>query len=161
MKPIDSSDIQFVRLPEISPDRIMKHMSNPRVAAHLPLMTSLWVSAQVQSFVTAKEMYWKRDGLGHWAMLHKGDYVGWGGFQREGKDWDYGLVLTADSFGLGNAITRKALEFARNDPRISSVTFLLPPTRRNLGALRRLGAVSEGMVTYDDAGFQKFRLQTP
>ena len=51
--------------------------------------------------VAAKEACWRRDGLGHWAILANGAYAGWGGFQKEGEDWDFGLVLSPGFFGLG------------------------------------------------------------
>ena len=152
--------ITFARLPDIAPDVIAAHMSDPRVAVHMPLLTGTWDRTTAADFVRAKQAYWQRDGLGHWAILHDGIYVGWGGFQREGGDWDYGLVLTPDAFGLGLRISKKALDFAAADPRIPFVTFLLPPSRRNLGALKRLGARFEGEVSHDGHRFLKFRLET-
>ena len=86
--------------------------------------------------------------------------MGWGGFQREGTDWDFGLVLKPTAFGLGMSVTRQALAFARADARIPSVTFLLPPTRTKLGALMRIGARFEGNVTLEGALFRKYRLPT-
>jgi len=76
------------------------------------------------------------------------------------EDWDFGLVLRADAFGLGVAITRAALASARADPRIPFVTFLLPPSRRNLGALARLGSRFVGVVYHAGAAFRKYRLDT-
>nr|WP_138465581.1 GNAT family N-acetyltransferase [Poseidonocella sp. HB161398] len=153
--------MSFARLPEIDPARITAHMSDPRMAAHMPLLTGSWDAAATEAFVAAKEACWTRDGLGHWAFLADGDYCGWGGFQKEGAEWDFGLVLEPSSFGLGPAIARKALAFARADARIPFVTFLLPPTRRHLGALARLGARPEGEVAHEGARFLKFRLETP
>jgi len=46
------------------------------------------------------------------------------------------------------------------DERISFVTFLLPPSRKNLGALERLGARHVGEIEYGGAKFLKFRLET-
>jgi hypothetical protein len=40
------------------------------------------------------------------------------------------------------------------------VTFLLPPSRRNLGALERIGARQIGEIDYDGSRFLKFRLDT-
>lgn len=156
MKP----NIVFARLPEIEPAEIVAHMSDPRVAEHMPLLTFAWDTEAVTKFVAQKEACWARDGLGHWAFLCDGRYVGWGGFQKEGEEWDFGLVLRPDDFGLGVRISRKALEFARADARIPFVTFLLPPSRKNLGALNRLGATSVGEIEYDGATFRKFRLET-
>ena len=152
--------ITFVRLTDISPDEIIAHMSDPRVAEHMPLLTSEWDRNAVAKFVAAKEDYWRRDGLGHWAILCNGRYVGWGGFQKEGDEWDYGLVLKPGSFGLGARIAKEAIEFAIADERIPFVTFLLPPSRKNLGGLARLGARFVEEIELDGAQFLKYRLDT-
>lgn len=152
--------ISCTRLPDIAPDEIIAHMSDPRVAKHMPLLTFEWDRAAVAQFVADKEERWRVDGLGHWAILSDGRYVGWGGFQKEGEEWDYGLVLKPGSFGLGPRISRKALDFAIADKRIPFVTFLLPPSRRKLGALERLGAEFAGVSECDGAGFLKYRLET-
>ncbi len=153
-------DITFTRLPTVDPNEIAAHMSDPRVAEHMPLLTFAWDQAAVAKFVADKEECWRRDGLGHWAILANGEYVGWGGFQKEGDDWDFGLVLRPNAFGLGTRITKKALEFAFADERIHFVTCLLPPSRKNLGALDRHGACFVGEVEYDGAVFRKYRLET-
>lgn len=152
--------ITFTRLTAIDPALIAAHMSDPRVARHMPLLTGPWTTETARAFVAAKEATWQRDGLGHWAILVDGAYAGWGGFQKEGEEWDFGLVLHPDHFGAGTAITRQALAFAHADPRLPEVTFLLPPSRRNLGALARMGARPEGEVLHDGATFLKFRLET-
>ncbi|MEW2912818.1 GNAT family N-acetyltransferase [Leisingera sp. JC11] len=156
----NSSPLRFARLTEVPPQEIARHMSDPRMAQHMPLLTGAWDEAAAKDFVAAKEACWQRDGLGHWAFLRGGTYLGWGGFQKEGDEWDFGLVLRVDCFGLGPAIARKALAFARRDARIPFVTFLLPPTRRHLRPLERLGAVQTGEVEYDGRRFLKFRLET-
>ncbi|GAB5467092.1 MAG: hypothetical protein Kilf2KO_01220 [Rhodospirillales bacterium] len=153
-------EITFTRLPEIDPDEIAAQMSDPRLGAHMPLLKGRWDRAAVAKFVAAKEAYWSRDGLGHWALLCNDDYVGWGGFQKEGEAWDYGLVLKPAAFGLGIRISKMALAFARRDPRIPFVTFLLPPSRTRLGALARLGAEFVDEVDYGGARFRRFRLET-
>ena len=152
--------LTFARLPDISPDEIIAHMSNPRVAEHMPLLTSKWDRRILAEFVAAKEKCWQRDGLGHWAILCGGVYVGWGGFQKEGDEWDFGLVLKPERFGLGARIAKKAIEFAIADQRIPFVTFLLPLSRTRLGGLARLGARVVGEVKYDGARFVKYRLDT-
>lgn len=153
-------EITFTRLAEINPAEILAHMADPRVAEHMPLLNFEWDEAAVAKFVSTKEACWNRDGLGHWAILSDNQYVGWGGFQKEGDEWDYGLVLKPHSFGLGVRISRKAIDFAIADKRIPFVTFLLPPSRNNLSALNRLGAVFVGELEYDGAAFLKFRLET-
>ncbi|MHA7775007.1 GNAT family N-acetyltransferase [Roseibium sp. M-1] len=155
------SNITFTRLADIAPELLVSHMSDPRVGEHMPLLTVTWDWDMAQGFIAAKEACWQRDGLGHWAFLDEGRYVGWGGFQKEDEEWDFGLVLTPDAFGLGARITRQALDFAAADERIPFVTFLLPPSRRNLGALKRLGAAFVTEVDYAGSRFLKYRLETP
>lgn len=155
-----TDQITFARLSEIEPAEIATHMSDPRVAQHMPLLTSAWDAEAAAKFVLEKEQYWERDGLGHWAILSNGQYVGWGGFQKEGDEWDFGLVLTPDAFGLGRRVTRKAIDITFADERIPFVTFLLPPSRKKLGALGKLGARPIGEIEYDGAKFKKYRLET-
>ncbi|MFV2034279.1 MAG: GNAT family N-acetyltransferase [Halocynthiibacter sp.] len=152
--------LAFARLPDVPADQIIAHMSEPRVGEHMPLLTTKWDRQFVAKFIATKEECWRRDGLGHWAILCDGIYVGWGGFQKEGDEWDFGLVLRPEHFGLGVRITRKAIEFAIADARIPYVTFLLPPSRTNLGALTRLGARFVEEVEHEGARFLKYRLDT-
>jgi RimJ/RimL family protein N-acetyltransferase len=154
------NEITFARLPDVEPAEILAHMSDPRVAEHMPLIKFDWDAEVVEKFVVHKEASWRRDGLGHWAILSNGKYVGWGGFQKEGDEWDYGLVLRPDAFGLGARISRKAIQFAKDDERIPYVTFLLPPSRKHLGALGRMGAEHVGEIDYDGETFLRFRLRT-
>jgi hypothetical protein len=159
--PIYSPDtLRFARLPDVAPDDIVAHMSDPRVAEHMPLLTTKWDRRAVADFVAAKEECWRRDGLGHWAILCSGDYAGWGGFQKEGDEWDFGLVLRPEHFGLGLRIARMAIGFARADQRIPFVTFLLPPSRKRRRGLARLGATFVGEIEYGGAPFLKYRLET-
>lgn len=156
----DAPRLTFTRLPAVPAAEIIAHMSDPRVARHMPLLTFTWDRARLAEFVAAKEACWHRDGLGHWAILCNGTYVGWGGFQKEGGEWDFGLVLKPEAFGLGPRIVARSLAIARSDPRIPFVTFLLPPSRTRLAALTRLGATNLGEVNHDGARFLKFRLDT-
>jgi hypothetical protein len=152
--------IAFGRLPEVATDELMAQMSDPRVAEHMPLLTASWTPDVVERFVAAKEECWRRDGLGHWAIFCDGLYVGWGGFQKEEGEWDFGLVLKSESFGGGVRLTKKALECAQSDTRIPFITFLLPPSRTRLRALERLGATFVGSIDYDGVEFLKYRLET-
>ncbi len=156
----DLPAIDFVRLTEVSLEDIVSHMNDPRVAEHMPLLTSEWTHKDAKDFVTKKEETWQRDGLGHWAILSDGVYVGWGGFQKEGQDWDFGLVLKPDNFGLGMSIFRKAFEFAEADKRIDFITFLLPFSRKNLGVMSRVGAEFIGNTEQDGEAFKRYRLDT-
>lgn len=160
MAPKPSHEITFTRLPNIPPEEIIAHMSDPRVAEHMPLLTFEWDTEALTKFISSKEACWQRDGLGHWAILCNGTYVGWGGFQKEGDEWDFGLVLRPNHFGLGLPITKKAINFAIADDNIPYVTFLLPPSRKRLKPLERMGAKFVGKIEYDNQVFLKYRLET-
>lgn len=155
-----NDNIAFVRLTEIPILELVSHMSDPRVASHLPLLRSQWNEESAIRFVANKEECWKKDGLGHWAFLSDGNYAGWGGFQKEGDEWDFGLVLKPDYYGLGLRIARRAITFAKKDKRIPYVTFLLAPSRKNLRGLKRLGAHFVGEHQYEGMSFLKYRLDT-
>lgn len=160
MQAVPRDELTFERLSEIAVSDLVAHMSDPRMAEHMPLLTGTFGEGEARAFIAAKEATWARDGLGHWAILHHGTYVGWGGFQKEGEEWDFGLVLKPEAFGLGAKITRRLIELARTDPRIPYVTFLLPPSRKNLGALAKLGARFLGEVDHEGAVFRKYLLDT-
>ncbi|WP_323795795.1 GNAT family N-acetyltransferase [Nisaea sp.] len=156
----DSSEIRFVRLPEIALGEIAEHMSDPRVVEHMPLAIGDWDQSRCKQFVAYKEEFWRRDGLGHWAILRDDVYAGWGGFQKEAGEWDFGLVLKPDHFGLGIRVAGKALAVARSDTRIPFVTFLLPLSRKHFRWTDRLGAERVGEVDYAGSVFRKYRLGT-
>lgn len=152
--------ISYVRLTEVPLDVIERHMRDPRIVRHLPLLIGGWDQNRTADFVSAKEKYWERDGLGHHAILYGGAYAGWGGFQKEDGEWDFGLVLKPEFFGIGRTIIEDAIAFARADERIPFVTFLLPLSRIGMKSLRRLGATYVRDLEYDGVLFRKFRLDT-
>ena len=146
---------RFERLPTVDQGEILAHLRDPRVARHLPLLPDNPDAALVEQMIAAKEECWDRDGLGHWAILHGGKYAGWGGFQSEGDEWDFGLVLRPKFFRQGKAITLQAFEWARRHTNIEEVTFLLPLSRSKR-VLQRLGARSVGICEHDDLHFRKW-----
>jgi hypothetical protein len=150
--------IRFGRLSDVSDSQLLAHMNDPRIAAHLPLLTQPWTDEDVAAFLAAKQKRWREDGLGHWAIHGSDRYVGWGGFEKEGEVWDFGLVLTPDAFGLGRRVFVKALDFARQDERIKVISFLLAPSRTSLSALTRYGAVFVGEDAHAGQRFLRYEL---
>lgn len=135
-------------------------MSDRRIARHLPLLGTDWDLERIAAFVRAKEQCWERDGLGHWAILADQIYAGWGGFQKEHGDWDFGLVLRPEYFSLGQQIFGQAIDWLSAHRDIGEVTFLLPPTR--LGRVpERLGASYCGETTYAGVAFTKWSISVP
>jgi len=150
-------DFKFEDLQAVPRGLLAAQMADARVAAHLPLLDGTF---DVEAFLQVKAQRWAEDGLGHWAIWQGDVFLGWGGFEKEGDVWDFGLVLTPEAFGQGLAITRRALDFARGDARIDTVQFLLAPTRRSVKALARMGAKEEGEVRYSGQTFRRFLLDT-
>jgi len=167
---MDSKHIEFTTqagqkistadLSTIMPDKIVEHMSDPRVKEHMPLNAFEWNDDGVTEFIRAKMEYWIRDGLGHWAFLCDDDYAGWGGFQKEGNEWDFGLVLKPEYFGLGLPIVKAAITFANQEKRMPFITFLLPPSREHIKGILRLGANFVHEIEYNGVLFRKYRLKT-
>lgn len=48
----------FVRLTEVAADDIITHMSDPRVAEHMPLLKGTWDQRSCAEFIAAKEACW-------------------------------------------------------------------------------------------------------
>ena len=153
-------DLRFVRLSDIDPAVLLDHMSDRRIARHLPLLGTGWDLERIAAFVQAKEQCWARDGLGHWAILADQDYAGWGGFQKEGEDWDFGLVLRPEYFSLGSPIFAQAIAWLGKHRQIREVTFLLPPTR-STRVPERFGAVFRGETLYGGTAFRKWSIAVP
>ena len=153
----NSGVIRFVRISQIDPQQILDHLSDPRIARHLPLLPENPNLALVERMVAEKEACWQRDGLGHWAILWQHRYAGWGGFERVGDDWDFGLVLRPEHRGRGKDIALQALAWARENTVIDEVTFLLPMSR-SVRALASFGAISLGIVEHAGLPFRKWRL---
>ncbi|MBI1492284.1 GNAT family N-acetyltransferase [Halocynthiibacter styelae] len=156
---IEENGISYRRLTDVAPQDILDHMTDPKVAEHMPLLKTIWNLSTVRHFVAAKEARWTDDGIGHVGIYHKGKYIGWGGFQKEGSDWDFGMVLKTETRGIGPRICKTALK-AAHAAGITAVTFLLPNSRKSTGALKRLGAEELKPVEYDGAQFRKFRVKT-
>lgn len=154
----DSEKIGFHRLEDVPRAVLLDHMRNPRIARHLPLLTGVWDLSTVDGFVAAKAKSWDDDGLGHWAIKYDGAYAGWGGFQKEGADWDFGLVLHPDYFSKGREIAAVSLDWLARETSVKEVTFLLPLSR-SPRALIRLGAQPTGIVDYGGAEFTRWAWQ--
>lgn len=152
--------LQFVRLTEIDPLVLLDHISDRRIARHLPLLGTGWDLERIAAFVRVKEQCWERDGLGHWAILADQVYAGWGGFQKEGDDWDFGLVLLPECFSLGQLIFDQAIKWLSAHRDIGEVTFLLPYSRSRR-VPERLGASLRGETTNAGIAFMKWSVTVP
>lgn len=150
---------ELKRLTEVDSSEIIELMNNPLVRRHMPLATSCFGESDCEEFIAAKERLWKEDGYGPWAFVVDGQFVGWGGLQRENGEADLGLVLHPDHWGLGKILYSEIIRRAFGEMGFEAVTVLLPPTRKNIKGLLRLGFRKNGQLEVADKTFLRYRLE--
>lgn len=113
---------------------------------------------EYERFIAAKDRIWDENGYGPWAFVLDSDFVGWGGLQPEGNDVDMGLVLRRAYWGAGPVLYRRLIEHAFEKLGVDAVITLLPESRGQVAALRRIGFYEDGQVTMEGAVFNRYRL---
>lgn len=147
------------RFTDVAPAMWLTLLNDPDVHRHMPLAgDTAWTAAMAEDWAAGKDAQWTANGYGPWALKLDGTFAGWGGFQKEGVEADFGLVLLPACWGHGAAIFRRLLDLGRQLP-LDPVTILLPPSRRRLKGLARLGFEPAGEIVYDGHRFLKFRLR--
>lgn len=158
MKRAIAPPIEYRRLTEVSIPDLVELFNHPDVRRHLPLARDAFTPETCERFVAAKERLWAEHGYGPWAFYVDGAFAGWGGLQPEGGDADFGLVLHPRHWGLGPALCREILRRAFEDMGFESVIILLPPTRKRVRALFRLGFRRDGETEVGGERFLRYRL---
>lgn len=151
--------IEFVRLSKINKPGIISLMNHPLVRRQMPLFNGDFTLADCDAFVAAKEKLWFDFGFGPWAFLVEGQFAGWGGLQPEDGEADLALVLHPNFWGCGKAIFYKILQEAFGPMGLTSITILLPMSRKGIGGIFRLGFEEEGTVMIKDIPFKRYRLR--
>ncbi len=152
--------IVLTRLSEVAPELIMELMNAPQVRRHLPLARGNFGPTDCAQFVASKEKMWTEHGYGPWAVSIDGNFAGWGGLQPEGSDVDVGLVLHPRHWGEGQNLFKRFIKYAFEELGRDSVITLLPPSRRRVGGVVRLGFRRDGEVVLSGASFMRFRLMS-
>lgn len=153
--------IELRRLPDVALADLVELFNHPAVRRHLPLARGEFTEEGCARFVEAKERLWAEHGFGPWAFYVDGAFAGWGGLQPEGGDADFGLVLHPSHWGIGPALAREILRRAFEEMGLDSVVVLLPPTRRRVAALRRMGFRRDGELEVAGERFLRYRLRNP
>lgn len=151
-------EIKCVHLSEVKEEHIIALMNNKMVGKQLPLLGEGFTVENCRAFLKAKNQLWDEYGFGPWAFLINGEFAGWGGLQPELGEADFALVLHPKYWGWGRKIFIKIRDQAFNEMNLNSITALLPPSRLNSKAIKRLGFVDDGQLTIDGALFRRFRL---
>lgn len=154
-------DLEFKRLKEIDCAEIIALNTNPLVRRQMPLSDDNFDEAVCQAWVQGKEQQWEDYGYGPWAFMVDGKFAGWGGLQYENGDADLGLVLHPKYWGMGKTIYKEVIRRAFWEMGFESVTILLPPTRKRIKGIFRLGFQADGEVEIDGKQFMRYRLYRP
>lgn len=133
--------------------RLLKH---PDVVRHMPLADAGWSDSTVADWVRGKDAQCLDNGYGPSAIRIDGRFAGWGGFQREGAEADFALVLFPEHWGQGGRIFRHFMDH-RAEFGIEAVSILLPPSRLRTRGLARWGFQPVGEVMHGNQRFLKFQ----
>lgn len=132
------------------------------VHRHMPLAGGDdWTVERATAWAAAKDAQWQENGFGPWAIVIDGQFAGWGGFQKEDANVDFGLVLLPAFWGHGKALHDAILDKGWRELGFESITILLPPSRVRLKSLARMGYRQDGEIEYAGHRFLKFRLTRP
>ena len=145
--------VEFRRLTEIPLSTVKTLLNEPRNARHMPLAAP-FDDARTAEWVESKDAQWAADGYGPWAVVVDGQFVGWGGFQRENVGPEFALVLSPSYWGVGADVTRADLEHGFREFRFQEVFVALPYSRSPDGLMNRLGFTS---VEESESGGVRFR----
>jgi hypothetical protein len=156
----EEMNIDFKRLSEVEKSEIIELMNDPSVRRHMPLTSDTFGRSDCDEFVAAKERLWSEHGYGPWAFVVDGQFVGWGGLQPENGDADLALVLHPNHWGIGKALYDEIIGRAFGEMGLETVTVLLPPTRKRVKGLFRLGFEEDGELMVGDQRFTRYRLST-
>lgn len=154
-------EIDFIPLREVGQQKLVALMNNPLVRKYMPLAKGRFTDEDCKAFIGAKEQMWQENGYGPWAFIIDGNFAGWGGLQPENGDADLAMVLHPTFWGAGLKLYREIIRKAFGEMRLTTLTALLPPSRKNSAALQRLGFYADGQVELAGETFTRFRLNKP
>tara|TARA_B100001971_G_scaffold202254_1_gene215828 strand:- start:430 stop:987 length:558 start_codon:yes stop_codon:yes gene_type:complete len=152
-------DIEFRRLGEVAKSNIVELMNNPLVREHLPLAPGGFDEIDCDHFIAAKEKLWTEHGYGPWAFVIDGQFCGWGGLQPENGEADFAMVLHPNYWGIGKRLFDTIIGLAFGKMGFEAVTALLPPTRKKIRALKKLGFEGDGELIIGGKRFFRYRLR--
>ena len=150
--------IEFNRLTEIDKSEIIELMNNLLVRRQMPLLKGVFGDKDCDEFIAAKERLWIDNGYGPWAFVVNGQFVGWGGLQPEHGEADLGMVLHPKYWGIGKTLYGEIIDRAFGEMGFETITVLLPPTRKRMKGLLRLGFKREGELMIGEERFIRYRL---
>lgn len=149
---------ELKNLDEVDPSDLLRVLSNPRIAKHLPLFDPNIDLEWVEKWVKNKMALWNIPELGPYAILKDGDVVGWGGYQPDSDFAELAIVLAPSSWGIGRAVVEEINNRWKKFGDDRKLVFYLPHTR-NLDLISaRLGATRVGETEVLGVKFEIFEL---
>lgn len=146
------------RLTEIEQSEIIELLDNPLVKKHMPLSSAIIGDKEYTDFIAAKEAIWTKYHFGPFAYLVSGKFIGWGGIQPDGDDFELALVLHPKYWGFGKTIYTELLDQAFTDLKLPSLVIYFPPSRTRIKAILKAGFKKDGEVEYCGCRFIRYRL---
>lgn len=153
--------LEFKRLTEVALADIISLNNNADVLRQMPLGSANFDDVTAKEWVKQKDAQWEQYGYGPWAFVIDQQFAGWGGLQYEEGDADLALVLHPSFWGSGRAIYQEIVKRAFTTMGFDSITLLLPPSRKRIKGIFRLGFQADGEVDFDGVHFLRFRLYAP
>lgn len=150
--------LEFKRLTQIKPADITALNNHPKVLQQMPLGSPDFDDGKSRNWTEEKDAQWEINGYGPWAFVIDDVFAGWGGLQKEGDDADLALVLHPDFWGTGKIICDEIIRHAFDEIHLTSITILLPLSRKVSRFITRYGFQPDGSVNYDGVDFRRFRL---
>jgi ribosomal-protein-alanine N-acetyltransferase len=153
--------LEFEHLKDIDCAEIIALNTNRLVRRQMPLSDDQFGEEECREWVEGKEEQWEKYGYGPWAFLIDGKFAGWGGFQYENGDADLALVLHPDYWGAGKIIYEEMIKRGFGEMGFESITILLPPARKHIKGVLKLGFQLDGEVELYGERFIRYRLYAP
>ncbi|MGJ8641301.1 MAG: GNAT family N-acetyltransferase [Opitutaceae bacterium] len=114
---------------------------------------------RISEFIAAKEQLWKEHGYGPWAFIIDDQFSGWGGLQPENGEADLAMVLHPKCWGIGKKLFGAIMDRAFGEMGFKAVTALLPPSRKRIRAIAKLGFKEDGELLIGKERFIRYRLE--
>lgn len=153
-----AAGIRLSRLAEVSTEDVLDLLNDPGIARHMPLAGDRFDEAAARQWADGKDAQWQQNGYGPWAVIVGDEFAGWSGFQKEGQDADFAMVLKPRFWGLGREIYVRAVGQGFDALGFESIVVTLPPTRKVARVLGRLGFHRDGETEHWGRRFLRFRL---
>ena len=150
--------IEFIRLTQVNKKDIIELMNNPKVVKHMPLASSKFDDKAYKKFIEEKETIWKKYGFGPFGFIIDKNFIGWGGLQPEQNDIEIAMVLNPNYWGYGRKIYERIINSAFHELKLKSIIILLPPSRKHIKGILKLGFKREALLKIDDVLFYRYRL---